>query len=269
MLPPRILAIIKAIRWWRYVEKYNEQSGLRDLCRRLIACCGTAVLSGPFKGLKLTEESLLFSCNMAGLLGSYELELHPWFQELQPGDFDQVLDIGAAAGYYAVGLAVRTGGRVDAYDPSPKARRICRAVARLNGVSSLLETHYYCSQSTLLKLRGRRCFILSDCEGFEISLFSEDVIRALAKSKIIIELHDGSTPTGTTRAILQSRFTLTHKVEFVKFQQRNLQEFSEFGCLRTLGADAQRVISEEGRTDEGWLIAVPLDKSAEENRPAV
>jgi hypothetical protein len=257
LLPLHAVTVIQAIRWWRFVERHSEQGDLRDVCRRLMACCGTTVLSGPFKGLKLNEEGLLALCNTAGLLGTYELEIHPWLKELRPGRFERIMDIGAAEGYYAVGMALRTGVQVDAYDTAPKARRLCRAMAKLNGVSALVRTHSFCSQSTLLRLRGLRCFILSDCEGFEVSLFSEDVIRALAHSNLIIELHDGSAAAGTTRTTLEPRFTSTHKTEVVRFQQRNIQDFSELACLQHLGNDAHRAIC-EGRGEQEWLIAIPL-----------
>ena len=266
LLPLRTLTLIQAIRWWRFVERYSEQRGMRDVCQRVIASCGTTVLSGPFKGLKLTEGGLLALCNTAELMGTYELELHPWLTQLHSGRFERIIDIGAAEGYYAVGMALRTGVRVDAYDTAPKARRLCCAMAKLNGVSGLVRTHSFCSQSALLRLRGQRCFILSDCEGFEVSLFSEDVIRALDHCNLIIELHDGTAAPGTTRATLEPRFASTHKIEVVKFQERNLLGFPELACLQHLGEDAHRVISEERQGNQEWLIATPLKELTREIR---
>jgi ribosomal protein L11 methylase PrmA len=126
------------------------------------------------------------------------MELHPWFYEMEPHKYDRIIDIGAAEGYYAVGMALRTGSKVDAYEAAPVARRICRSIAKLNALTDQVRVHSYCSQKDLLKLDGLRCFVLSDCEGFEVSLFSEDVIRALACSDLIVELHDqGKAPVST------------------------------------------------------------------------
>jgi hypothetical protein len=257
-LPFRLQALISSVRWWGFVEEASVRSGLRDLCQRVISCCGTTVLYGPFSGLQLTREGLLAVCNTAALLGTYELELHPWLYDLRPGKYNRVLDIGAADGYYAAGMALRTGQRVDAYDTAPRARHLCRLTAKSSGHSRLVRIHSLCSRRALLRLNGQRCFILSDCEGFEISLFSDDVIRALAYSDLIIELHDGAAPFGTARKVLEPRFAMTHKVEFVRFKPRNWKDFPELACLRLLGEDASRAISEEGRGDQEWLIATPL-----------
>jgi hypothetical protein len=264
LLPFRLVAFLSAVRWWRFVERAKVQSGMRDISRRVMTFCGTTVLHGPFKGLKFTREGLLTVCNTAALLGTYEMELHPQIEELCSEKFDRILDIGAAEGYYAVGMALRTGARVDAYDTAPKARRLCRSMAKLNGVSSLVHTHSLCSQRMLLKLEGLRCFILSDCEGFEVTLFSDNVIRALANCDLIIELHDGAAPPGTTREILKPRFAATHIVDVVENKPRNLQDFSELSFLAQLGDDAQRAISEEGRGSQEWLIATPLPVTASE-----
>jgi len=266
LLPLRLVVFLSGVRWWRFVERAHAQSGMRDVCTRLMSLYGATVLCGPFKGLKLTTEGLLTACNSAGLLGTYEKELHPWIQELRPGKFDRILDIGAAEGYYAVGLALRTGARVDAYDPAPRALRLCRSMAKLNGVSSLVRTHSFCSQRTLLGLSGQRCFILSDCEGFETSLFTDEVVRALRNCDLIVELHDGPARPGTARRILEARFAATHRVDLVKFKPRHLGDFPQLACLEQLGADAQRAISEEGRWDQEWLIATPLGAPAAAGR---
>ena len=89
-------------------------------------------------------------------------------------------------------------------------------------------------------------FILSDCEGYETSLFSADVIGALSRSDLIIELHDGLAPAGTTRQLLREQFGTTHRVQVVQFRPRDYIEFSGPVLAAMLGADAIRVISEEG-----------------------
>jgi hypothetical protein len=255
VLPFELVAYFQGIRWWRVVERVHRETGMREFCSKVVSLYGTTVLHGPFKGLKFTHKGLLTACNTSGLLGTYEREIHPWILALRPGEYERVLDIGAAEGYYAVGIALRIGAPVDAYDTAPTARCLCRAMAKLNGVSDLVHTGSFCSPKMLLQLSGKRCFILSDCEGFEVTLFSSEVIRALGKCDLIIELHDGAAPPGTTREILKSRFALTHRIEVVRFGSRKLQDFPELAYLEKLGVDVQRAICEEGRGDQEWLIA--------------
>lgn len=261
VLPPRILARISANRWWKFLGRSCKESGLHEVCVRLISKNGAVVRWGPFAGLKLPPEAILASGNSAALAGTYEMELHPWFQRFDFTRYERLIDIGAAEGYYAVGMALRSGSRVDAFDAASVARRLCRTTAKLNGVSDLVHVHSFCSRGTLLKLAGLRCFVLSDCEGYEASLFSEDVISALAHSDLIIELHDGSAPAGITRELLVNRFKLTHQAQIVRFRPRDLSSFPDPVLAEMLGADAIRVISEEGRSaDQEWLIATSLHR---------
>ena len=153
---------------------------------------------------------------------------------------------------------------MDAYDTAPVARRLCKAMAKLNGVSGLVQTHAFCSPEDLRHLGGQRCLILSDCEGFEVKLFSDDVVQALTNCDLIIELHDGTSPPGTTRELLRSRFAATHRIEVVRFGSRNPNDFPELAYLEELGVDVQRAVREEGRGDQEWLIATStnLDQKA-------
>jgi len=264
LLPIKLVAYIQAVRWWRAVERVHRRTGIRDFCSHVVASYGTTVLYGPFKGMKFTNEGLMTACNTSGLLGTYERETHPWLLALRPGEYERALDIGAAEGYYAVGIALRTGTRVDAYDTAPVARRLCKAMAKLNGVSGLVQTHAFCSPEVLRQLNGQRCFIVSDCEGFEVKLFSREVIQALVNCDLIIELHDGTEPPGTTRELLKSRFSATHRIEVVRFGSRNPRDFPELAYLEGLGIDVQRAIREEGRGDQEWMIATSLGTAGRE-----
>ena len=61
------------------------------------------VLSGPFKGMKFTLENP----DLPKLLGTYELEIHSAIEGLEAHRFDQIINVGAGEGYYAVGAALK------------------------------------------------------------------------------------------------------------------------------------------------------------------
>jgi hypothetical protein len=257
ILPHRVVSVISANRWWKSMWKRYEIDGMHDLCRKLVLCQGNQVRFGPFAGLKLPTECVLASGNSCGLLGTYEMELHPWFQKLCANNYERILDVGSSDGYYAVGMALLTGLHVDAFDTASTARRLSRSTAELNGLSRLVHVRSYCSPKILLALDGQRAFILSDCEGFELSLFTDDVIRALANSDLLIELHDRTGQHGTTRRILELRLRSTHDVQIIKYSPRSLSDFPDPNLLETLGrSDAFRAITEEVRgANQEWLIA--------------
>ncbi len=258
LVPQRFVAPLVSKRWWDHNGRVMAERGVLDIARRFVARHGTAVLHGPFQGLRYPKECALTRYSTINLLGSYEMELHPWLYEVTPGKYERILDIGAAEGYYAVGMALRAQTPVDAYETETRSRKFCREMASLNGVAKLVSVHSWCSASTLRKLADRRCLIFSDCEGYEVELFTTEVVRALSHSDCIIEIHEGANgsfwhPTDATRKVLEERFTPTHDIHIVTFGQRNVSQFPE---VEFLGDEAYKAISEEDRgPNQQWMLA--------------
>ena len=67
------------------------------------------VLNGPFQGMNF-HSAASEGCLVPKLLGCYEQPLHPFLEAAFARDYDVVLNIGSAEGYYAVGLALRMPG---------------------------------------------------------------------------------------------------------------------------------------------------------------
>jgi hypothetical protein len=257
ILPDRALASISSRRWWNHLQAANRRAGRVEICRRLIDRCGTRVIDGPFKGLDYPYDVLLSHCSTPHLLGTYEVELHQWIEVLLRNSYEKVVDIGAGEGYYAVGFAMRMRTTVDAYETGAPVRRSCRRIVALNGVSTFVRLYSWCSAERLSALREQRCLVLSDCEGWERKLFTPEVAKALARSDLIIELHDNSLPKGTTRSLLEDRLQATHTLTFVKSVQRELSDFPQLAFLRFLGEhDAREAISEGRPLDQEWMIAI-------------
>lgn len=61
------------------------------------------IYSGPFRGMKYLRAST-GSVILPKLIGTYENELHFVFNEIRGNNYDQFIDVGAAEGYYVVGL---------------------------------------------------------------------------------------------------------------------------------------------------------------------
>jgi ribosomal protein L11 methylase PrmA len=102
------------------------------------------------------------------------------------------VDVGCAEGYYAVGFAMRLPhAAVLAFDTDPRARALCLGMAQLNGVAARVKVGGLCDEQTLLSLPlGARALVISDCEGYELALFSTRVAGALAQHTLLIEVHD-------------------------------------------------------------------------------
>ena len=97
------------------------------------------VRTGPFQGMKYIGKSTS-SVLIPKLLGIYERELHPVIEYATSRPFQTIVDIGAAEGYYCVGLARRMPQtRVVAYEMDEAGRQRLKELAGLNHVSDRLE----------------------------------------------------------------------------------------------------------------------------------
>ena len=175
---------------------------------------GYRVLNGPFAGLNYTRKAA-GSALAPKLIGSYERELHPIWEQILRKNYELVVDIGCAEGYYAVGLAKNLPGapRVLAFDMDSEARLLCRELSIKNGVSSRVEVLGECDVAALKRVLKPRSLVVCDCEGAEVDLLQIDEIEALRQSDILVELHDflrpGVTPT------LTERFASTHDIQLI------------------------------------------------------
>jgi hypothetical protein len=254
ILPARLSAEISAYRWWRHLIQQNARNGNVELTRRLLDRCGNSVLAGPFKGLKYPADILLSHCSTHNLLGTYEAELHPWLERVFGNRYDRAMVVGCGEGYYAVGIALRAGIRVDAYDTCFTVRRDCRRTAEANRVSDLVHVHSWCGAAEIRKLHGARYLVFSDCEGYEQILFTSQTICSLTRCDLLIELHDHGMPHASMRELLKARLLDTHRIEIVASRIRRVIDFPHLSHLDPV--DAQRAIDEgaRGMTQE-WMLA--------------
>jgi hypothetical protein len=241
---------------WASIRSRNAQmrlfheSRLYSCQRALIGRHGTTVLNGPFRGMRYTEQILLDRLGGPRLLGSYECELHSVLDGVTWRNYEEVLDIGSAEGYYAVGIARLFGGNVYAFDTEPRERASCRELAIMNGVPDRVVIHDWADSRTLVShCSGKRCFVICDCEGYEIKILSKAGIQALRHSDFLVECHDKTVP-GVSEYI-QASVARTHSARKLHARPRLAAGFPE---THFLGPDADLVLNER-RGEDGvtWL----------------
>ncbi len=154
------------------------------------------VLHGPFAGMRYPQARATGSALVPKILGSYESELHDVMATLLKRTYSDIVDIGCAEGYYAVGLGMRhPDARIHAFDTDAVARQMCRDMAQANGVASRLALGSLCDETTLLGLPlGGHALVVSDCEGYEAELFTSRVVASLLRHDVLIEVHDQADP---------------------------------------------------------------------------
>jgi hypothetical protein len=227
------------------------------VARRVADELGLTVRDGPFAGLRYVKRAVsapeLADCLPAKLLGSYEQELHPAIERMLGSRFETIVNVGAAEGYYAVGLALRApDARVYAFETDTGRRELCKELARVNGVAERIDIGGECDPGWPAALEGD-CLLVMDCEGCEARLLGEDQAAALSGSALIVELHDFIDPRASGVAdILRP----THEVELVDARPRHCGLYPE---LEFLGwKNRELAVSEVRSHPTRWLVATPL-----------
>jgi hypothetical protein len=228
-----------------------EKWGLVDLNARLLENLGNRVISGPFQGVALSSMTRKEHLGPF-LLGTYEVELHPWWEEIFGHSFSQIIDVGSKFGYYAVGLARHfPDAEVFAFDIDPWAKRATREMIALNQTPNV-SVLGFCSPEWLERELEPNALVVSDCEGYEKELFCGREVPNLSTAVMLIELHEAFSP-GVTEA-LESRFVDTHHLRRISAHTENPVAPVTLDFLSE--ADAGRSTSEI-RSPQEWMLFVP------------
>lgn len=226
------------------VSTYRNERRLRRISRKLIARYGAFVLSGPFAGMAYVPRAT-GSALAPKLLGCYEAELHGFLNRIFDAEYTEIVDIGCAEGYYAIGLALRLPNtRVYAFDTDPSARQLCKNMSQVNGVASRVFIERICDIERLRTLPLERSLVVCDCEGYELELLRPDLVPKLCTCDLLVELHDFVNPIISDT--LLSRFVDTHDIELVKLTKREPTIYPELSIFK---AEDQRLAVAEFRPE--------------------
>ncbi len=221
-----------------YVKRYG-------LCVRRGPFTGMEFFMGPKSGHLITK-----------LVGNYERQIYPWLlDEWISNDFEVVIDVGCAEGFYAVGLArAMPNAEIRAYDTYEPARRECARLALINEVSDRVVIGGTCTHATLAAVEQHKVALLSDCEGYEDVLLDPVQAPNLRRWSIIVELHAEVHPNITQT--LAERFRDTHEMELIRYVPS-----PDAGSLPELAwmtpDQLQLVVNERAPSSLGWALLRP------------
>lgn len=209
ILPPRLT------RFMRYM-------GLDVVLERRLA---HTVHQGPFAGMQYVGDSV-GSAYYPKLLGTYELQLHPYIQRIVAARFPVIIDVGAAEGYYAVGLArMLPGTPIVAYEMTTRGQALVAQMAERNGVRAQLHIRGTCDANTLQQelIQYPKACIIMDVEGAEAQLLNPTAIPALLQCTILVELHPMEVKD--VKQVVMDRFAASHHIEVITETPRTLAHF--------------------------------------------
>ena len=137
------------------------------------------------------------SAYLPKLLGTYERELHWCVEEICAMAPGFILNVGAAEGYYTVGLALRNPhARVIGFEMDPHGRQALREMTELNYVADRIEVRGQCEPADLYSAIVKQpCpMVVCDAEGYEARLLDPPAVPTLKCAAILVELHEFLVP---------------------------------------------------------------------------
>ena len=210
--------------------------------RAVAGAVGWTVQRGPFAGMRYVEA---YGDLGAKVLGCYELELHGALEGLIAASYDNYVNIGAAEGYYAVGLAYRQpSAKVIAYEMDEAGRRLCSQMTRLNEVQ--VEVRGEFSHRDLDQLPAGNTLLIMDIEGGELPLLNPTIAPGLLQMDHLVELHDFIDDA--IKPTILRRFSATHEIEIVGTAGRRPSDYPE------LTAATVRVLNEHRPGPMEWAV---------------
>ena len=219
------------------------------------------VAAGPFRGMKYVSASV-GSAFLPKIFGTYERELWPALEQWRRAQLPEAIVIGAAEGYYAVGLLFsKVVCSVTAYESEAAGRDLCVALARKNQVDGALKVFGACDETRLIELvqssPARTFGLLVDIEGGEAALFNPDVVAHLRRAYLIVELHENLAP-GVTE-LLAKRFARSHTIEVLSFGRRGDPVLEGSAVLFKVWPDRYRQLLMNEIRDDGcaWMVLQP------------
>lgn len=218
---------------------------------------GGMVQDGPFRGLKLGRAAHWGDDMIAMLLGLYEQEVVAALFARDLDAYAMFVDVGAANGYFAVGMALTTSLPVTAFEIDPASRAVIRANAALNGVALDLkeEATTAALQAVLggVGAKGRRtgrALVLVDIEGAEIGLLDPAAVPGLASADLVVESH--SVAGRASVDILAERLGATHDAIPLPREGRN--PFLSRHLSAIPDNEAWACLSEQREAGSGWVL---------------
>lgn len=231
------LKLLQSIRW--ILNKIGIRStfdsvSLRrgEISERLNKIFNSTVHYGPFKGLKLSNETW-WSLSDRGsmILGIYEKEVLDTLNDISK-KYTTLIDLGAGDGYYGIGVLVNNlFEKSICYEVSDKGRRTIIMNAQLNNVLHKIEIKGEAKNNFYKELPSKTLLnsvLLIDIEGAEFNLMNKETFKAFSKSVIIIEMHDFFFEDGLEKIEkIKNDSNLTHIITQLKMGARDLSVFPE------------------------------------------
>ena len=197
------------------------------------------------------------------LIGTWELELFPVISKILKKKFSTVFVVGAAEGYYAVGFSQYfTNTNIFAFEKQYDYREKLEKLKILNN-SQNVHVEGNCNSNMLkshLQLGGDNPLLICDIEGGEIELLKLRLIPELAKTELLVEVHEMYVKNCQKR--LLDEFKDTHNHTIIYGKERHINDLPNSCRILSFFASETTVtnLMNEGRPyPMNWIWFKPIN----------
>lgn len=251
-LPQPLFNAVSAV--WRGTAAHfvGDQAILTKYREAFLATHPRIVQEGPFKGMHYVD-SAIGSSYLHKLVGCYESVLHSYILSIKDKDFDTILDIGSAEGYYLAGFgSMFPKATLIGFEIEEKGRELTKELCEINEVKNELKLFGEATKDNVAPLITENTLLICDCEGGEMDIL-DPVARPEFKkvAAAIIELHDFLRPG--IEETLTERFKDTHDITLVPFELADPDSYPFFAAIEDK-RERYEVLRERGWQEQKWMI---------------
>lgn len=210
------------------------------------------VQAGPFKGMLYVDRAI-GSSYIHKLIGSYEAVLHPYIKNLKNKNFDTILDIGSAEGYYLIGFGrMFPEAHLIGFEIEEDGRSLSDEMYKKNNLTNKITLLGKATKENVAPLITSKILLICDCEGGELDILDPKAFTDFLNiDTAIIELHDFFRH-GIKESLIE-RFKDTHRITIIPFTLANPKEFPFFAEV-TNEKDLYELRRERGCQEQEWMI---------------
>ena len=222
----------------------------------------STVSYGYFKGMKLPDSYWWSIRDRAPMLfGFYELEVLSYLASIRDSSYKYFIDIGAADGYYAVGVLVaKLFEHSYCFETNINGQEVIKLTSVLNNVSNRISVFGHADKDfyTLLP-EGilEKSVVLVDIEGGEFDLLDRNFFNIFSKSIVIVEMHPwlNLNKSANLQELIEVASS-SHKHKVLNMSSRDLSGFPE---VEKLNDNDRWLLCSEGRGQlMSWVFFEPF-----------
>ena len=259
--------INKILRKLRLIEKHDSfiNEKLDDLEFKIQKISNNKILNGHYKDTYISCKTNWNSRDHCPkLLGIYEHQVQEKIiQEKKKNNLTNIVNFGAADGYHILGLIKNSFFEKGyAFEIDQKTKKYLEDNIFKNNLSDKIrifnEANFDVVFQNIPENELRKTLFLIDIEGQEYEILSDDILKKLMNSYLIIENHDFMQTNKNLIIAFQKNIEKYFNIEIIEQSSKNPFKIGE---LKSFNELEKWLMMNEGRPQSmNWIYLTPKHK---------